>query len=288
MRSPNVHVLGGLDRRLVAPGPAARFETVRTGLAVVLGIRLALRHWSAAAAIPDPLFRRAFAVAWLPSVPPGWLLNVVAVVGVVGAMAVVARMSPRIGFVVAWLALLFVAGVWGSAGKIMHNDVLLLLTAVPFVVAKGGTANTRDGADRSVADGWPPRAALMIIAAVYFIAGVQKLHHSGLAWISGDHMAWVLRQGAAGAASPFPGLARSIANTPPLPFLIVVGSIVFELAAPLMLWWRRGRIPFAVGAACLHGAIWLTIGLDYYGWILTVAAVAVPLGRPIQHRKKPA
>lgn len=271
------HAVGGLDRRLTAPGGRARFEMVRAALAVVLAARLGLRHWSEAADIPEELFRASFVVAWLDAPPPGWLLSTVALLGVAAAGLAILKVRPRAGFGTAWLALLFLGGIWGSAGKVMHNDVLLLLTAVPFVVASGRPA-TGERRDRSVAFGWPPRVALLIIAAVYFLAGVQKLNHSGLEWVTSENMRWVLLQGAESSRSPWPGLARTMAGNALVASLIAAGSLVLELAAPVLLAVRRTRLAFAAGAACLHGVIWLTLGLDYYGWILTVAAVAIPMG----------
>jgi hypothetical protein len=55
--------------------------------------------------------------------------------------------------------------------------------------------------------------------------------------------------------------------------LLLVGVLV----APLLLLLRRARPLFAVGAAVMHLSIWALLGLDYYGWVLTVWAVVVPM-----------
>lgn len=286
--------LRAVDRRLVAPGPTDRFTAVRTGLAVVLGVRLALRRWSAAAEQPADLFDPAFAVAWLARPPSGPVLVAVQALGLLAvAVSVAVAVRPsgrrsgalgRAGFVGAWLSLLFLAGAWSGSGKVLHNDVLLLLASVPFVLARTPPAGPagrpgaaeRSAAERSVAAGWPPRAALVVVATVYAVAGLQKLRHGGLAWVTSDNLRWVLRDGANGSSAPFPSLAADLASSPVAAHALAAAALAVELSAPLLLARARTRPLFVALAALLHGGIWLTLGLDYYGWVLTVAVVALP------------
>lgn len=172
------------------------------------------------------------------------------------------------------MALAFVAGVAGISGKVLHNEVLLLLAAIPFIVAQHPTT----GARPSVRWGWPPRAAVAAVATAYFVSGFQKLRHSGLAWITSDNLRWVLRDGADGTRSPFPDLARSAAANHWLPHLLAASALAVELGAPLLLWNRRTRPLFVLLAVGLHAGIWATLGLDYSAWFLTSAAVALPIG----------
>lgn len=261
-----------MDAALVAPGPVGRFLAVRTSLALVIGVRLALRRWWTAAEVPDSLYVPAFAVRWVPAVPPAGVLVLAQGIGLAAAGLVVARRSPRLAFATAWIALLVLGGFWSSTGKVMHNDLLLLLTSVPFLFAR----SPRPGEDPlHIAWGWPPRVALAVVGAIYAISGAQKVGHSGLAWITSDNMSWILWLGAQGTRSPQPDLARWVADHGAVARAMAGGALAVELSAPFLLARRRTRPAFVVIAAALHVGIWVTLGLDYYGWILTVAAVAL-------------
>jgi hypothetical protein len=112
---------------------------------------------------------------------------------------------------------------------------------------------------------------------VYFLAGYQKLIHSGLSWVIGPTMKWVLYQGA--HSGPAEGLARLIAGIPVVPNVFAAGAHALELGAPLLLFMRRTRPWYVLAAIAMHGSIGLLIGLDYSGWVLTVVAVALPWDR---------
>jgi hypothetical protein len=61
---------------------------------------------------------------------------------------------------------------------------------------------------------------------------------------------------------------------------VVAGAILFtELTAPLILFSRRFRPVFVALAVGLHIGTWLTLGLDYWGWALTVVVVLVDWDR---------
>ncbi|CAN5757932.1 hypothetical protein BH10ACT1_BH10ACT1_31090 [soil metagenome] len=263
-----------VDRALLAPGSPRCLVVIRTAVAVVIGLRLAGRRWWAMADRPGALFEPAWAVSWLSSMPPGPVLVGLQAVGVAAALAAVAGWRPRAALAVAWLALVVLAGLWGSLGKVTHNEVLLILATAPLLAA----STPGPGEERwSLRWGWPPRAALAVIAVVYAVSGAQKLGHSGWAWVTSDNLRWVLLSGARGTRSPFPGLAERVAQVPWATHAIAAGALATELSAPLLLAFRRTRPAFVVLAAALHTGIWLMLGLDYAGWVLTVAAVAVPL-----------
>jgi hypothetical protein len=266
-----------LDAAYLAPGSSHALGCVRAGLAALIGVRVAVGPYAALAHQPDALFVPTPPVAWLPSMPPVWVIVAVQVVGVAAALACVAGRRRRLAFAVAWLALLFLAGLRGSLGKVLHNDVLLLLAAVPLLPAPD---DARPGHDRrSSADGWPVRAALAVAAAVYFLAGVQKLRHSGLGWVTSDNMRWVLYGGAASGRAPTESIAVAIADRPWASHLAAAGILGLELVAPVALALRRWRPWFAAAAVALHVGTWLTLGLDYWGWALTILVVAAPWDR---------
>ena len=269
-----VAVPASIDARLVAPGSSRRLALVRGGLAAVIALRIATRSWGRVARQPAALFDPPGLIAWLPHMPGFGVIWALRVIGTVAALLVVGRRAPRVSFGVAWASLFVLAGLWSSAGKVLHNDVLLLLTCLPVLLAPAD-AGYRDRSE-SRRWGWPPRAALAVIALVYFLTGFQKLHHSGLAWVTSDNMRWVLYQGAMGTRAPYPAFTRDLAGQPWLTHVLAGGAMLTELSAPLLLWFRPTRRVFLVLAACLHGFIWLTLGLDYWGWILTVAAVTLP------------
>jgi len=267
-------LLARADARLTAPGPAYRLIEVHTLVALVIGLRLATRDWTLVAARPAVLTDGLSVMSWLPTAPPALALTALQVVGLGGVVLVVARRRAQAGFVVAWCAYTALAALWGSSGKVMHNDVLTVTVGFVLLFARPpapGEVGSR------VRWGWPPRAALVVLGAVYLTTGLQKVRHSGLDWVFSDNMAWILRQGSSPYAA---GLSAVVSEQPLVSRSLAGGALLLELSAPLWLAVRRTRIPFALAVAVMHLSIWLLLGLDYSAWWLTVAAVAVPLGLP--------
>lgn len=267
-------LIARVDRALLAAGPARRLIEVRTLLAVAMGVQLVVRPWRQLVDRPPQLFDPVAVVAWLSAPPSPRTVVAVQCVGLVAAVVTVLRLAPRAGFAVAWAAYVFLAAVWGSSGKVMHNDVLLITVAFPLVFAPAPTRAESDSVD--VRWGWGPRASLAALAAVYFATGYQKLRHSGLAWVFSDNMSWVLRQGTSVFGHH---LNQVVADQPALTRALAAGALALELAAPVLLSIRRTRPLFVLGALLMHASIWLFLGLDYSPWVLASAAVALPLSR---------
>ncbi|GAB3158398.1 hypothetical protein GCM10027059_03090 [Myceligenerans halotolerans] len=271
------------DAALVAPGRPGPVVVLQTGLSLVIALRLLVHDWALVADRPAELTYRLWTLGWLPHLPVPVLIAI-QVAGLVGVGLVLARRAPGVGFALSWCALLVLAGLWGASGKFMHNDVLLLTASVPVLFARlpalgGRPGRTSEAVPRQVAWGWPPRAALAVVACVYFLTGLQKLRHSGLAWVFSDNMSWVLRQGA-GSSPVSPDFVRWLAETPVLPQLLAGGALALELGAPLLLLWRPTRLVFAAAVTAMHLSIWACLGLDYSPWWLTVWVVAIATGIP--------
>lgn len=262
-----------VDRRLTAPGPGWRLLEVHTLVALVVGLRLVARDWTQITDRPGALRDGLTVVSWLPAHVPARVIVGLVVLGVAGVGCVLARRYARAGFVVAWACYAVLCALWGSSGKVMHNDVLTVWVAVPLLFARVPRRGEDD--ERSVGFGWPPRAALAVLALVYWLTGVQKLRHSGIGWALSDNMTWILRQGAVPHAE---GLALWVADHPLVSGGLATGALALELTAPVwLLLWRPTRAAFAVAVAIMHASIWLFLGLDYSAWVLTAAAVAVPM-----------
>ncbi len=261
------------DATLVAPGSNHALGWVRVGLAAVIALRAAVGPYRALAGQPEALFVPPW---WMPldRMPSAEVLVGVQVATVLAAVLCLTGKAPRAGFAGAWFGLLLLAGWRGSLGKVLHNDVLLLLCAVPVLFAP---ASARPGEPRSSpAAGWPRRGALAVCAAVYFLTGLQKLRHSGLDWVFSDNLRWVLYAGAASGRAPTPVIARALADQAWLATLTAAGILGLELSAPVWLAVRRWRLGFLVAVVVLHVGTWLTLGLDYWAWVLTVAVVVLP------------
>lgn len=268
------NIVSSFDARLLRPGTGHRLACLRSALAAVIAFRLLVSPWWEMAGRPAPLFRPVTFLAWLDTVPPAAVLVSLELIGVAAAGLAVVGIRQRTSLTVAWCGLLILGGLHSSAGKVMHNEVLLLLAVVPLLVAT--SAGRLGERARSVAFGWPPRAVLGVIAVVYFLTGLQKLRHSGLSWVLGDNMQWVLVAGAGSDRSLWPDFAMTMANTWLVPHLLAFGAITLELTAPLWLAFWRTRLLFAVAATTMHATIGIAMGLDYSAWVLTVWAAVLP------------
>ncbi|WP_081861736.1 hypothetical protein [Cellulomonas sp. HZM] len=260
-----------LDARLTARGSAHRLVEVQTLVALVIGYRLLVRDWTHISDRPADLWDGLTVMSWWPGVPPAWLVVTLQVAGVLGVLLVVLRVRTRAAFVVAWVCYVVLCAWWGSSGKVMHNDVLTVTVASVLLFA---SPPRRGEHGRTVRWGWPPRGALMVLGFVYFLTGFQKLRHSGLHWVFSDNMVWILRQGAAPRAHD---LAMWVADHPWIAQGLAGGALALELTAPVWIAFRLTRGWFALAVAVMHGSIWLLLGIDYSAWILTAAAVCVPM-----------
>ena len=271
-------MIAAVDRRLFAPGPESSLARLRTGLAAILLARIVLWPFAQLASSDPRLFDPPLLLSWLPRVPSAGVIVAVQLVAAVAAVVAIAgRRHAPAAFRFAWIGFLVLAGLKTSGGKILHNDVALLLAGAPVALsgAWASLSGRRVGADF----GWPLRASTATLAVVYFLCGVQKLHHSGVAWVTSDNMRWILTQGAASGLAPTTRLATALASDPFTSHLVAAGLVGLELAFPVVLFSRRARPAFAAGAVLLHSMTWLTLGLDYWSWSL-VALVVLVVAQP--------
>jgi hypothetical protein len=258
---------------LWGPGTGARLLLVHTALSALIGLRIVLGSYRQLAGLPDPLFDPVPFLAWLPGMPEAWAFVALQVVGGVAAVAAVLRRRPRLAFAVAWVCFLVLAGLRGSRGKVLHNDLLLLWTSAPFLLAPVAVT-WRDRAQRRD-HGWPVRAAMVIAALIYFFAGYHKVRRSGLDWAIGDNVRYVMLWGPTVGAPKWDALATWVGERLWASKATGAFILTFELTFPLALLWRRLQPLYALIAVALHVTTYLLLGLDYWAWAGTVLILFV-------------
>ncbi len=269
-----------VDGWLFGPGDPRRLAAVRIGLCSLLAVRLARPLYAGLAGQPRTLFRPISFMHLLPSMPSKPATIAVQACGVAAAVLAAAGLRSRITLPIAWTCGVFLNGMATSTGKVVHNDVLLLLALVPLLAAPTGEvwsldAIRRPPAPSSTRYGWPVRTAMIVVAGGYFFTGFNKLVFSGPAWVISGNLRWILYTASDARARPV-WAALFIADRPWLAHLVAGATLLLEIGFPLVL--LRPRLGWLVvpGAVALHASIWATLHLDYSAWAVTAIVVFVP------------
>jgi hypothetical protein len=280
---------------LFAPGNPRRLAAIRIGLASLLAIRLGRGIFLDLAGQPRALFRPLSFMHLFATMPSRHLVLMAQLLAIGAAVLAAFGLRARITLPLAWVCAVFLNGMATSVGKVVHNDVLLLLCLVPLLPARTSDVWSLDAwvarrrqnpsppatADPTAAYGWPVRTALVVAAGGYFFTGLAKLVFSGPAWALSDNLRWVLY--AASDARGTPNLlALFVADRPWLAHLVALATLGVELGFPLVLWRPRAAWLFVPGAVALHVAIWATLGLDYSAWAATIVILFVDWPQVIQ------
>jgi hypothetical protein len=274
---------------LFAPGDPRRLAALRVGLGAVLALRLATGPYLELAGQPAALFRPISFLHLLDAMPPPGVVAVLQVVATAAAVLAVAGVAARVTLPLAWVAGLPLIAMTSSLGKVVHNDVLLLLTLVPLLPARTDDAwslaarrrrlQRRDGGQgpppgRSPAYGWPVRTAMVVVAGAYFFTGLAKLLHAGPAWVTSGNLRWVLY--AASDGQPVPNhAALFVADRPWLAHLVALATVALELGFPLVLLRPRAALVLVPCVLAMHAGIWVAMGLNYWPMAATVVLVLV-------------
>ena len=262
-----------LDDALWGPETGARLVVVHVGLSALIGVRIVAGSYRQLAGTPRALVDPVPFLGWLDRMPPAEVFVALQVIGGLAALAAVLRRHPRAAFALAWVVYLVLAGLRGSRGKVLHNDLLLLWASAPFLLAPVAV-DRRDPVPRR-RYGWPVRTSIVIIALVYFLAGYHKLRRSGPSWAFSDNMRYVSLWGPSIGSPGWPGLARWVGENVWLARASGVFILGLELSFPVVIRVRWLRVWYALAAVVLHVTTWLLLGLDYWAWAITVPLVLI-------------
>ena len=270
-----------LEAWLFAPGDPRRLAVVRIGLCGLLAARLATGPYVELASQPAALFRPISFLRVLDRMPPRGLVLAVQALALAGAVLAATGLWTRVALPLAWVAALPLVAMTSSLGKVVHNDVLLLLCLVPLLPAPAGAAWSLDARRRrtgrappGVALGWPVRTAMVVVAGAYFFSGLAKLLHAGPAWVTSGNLRWVLYASSDQQPAPNP-YALFVADRPVLAHLLAAATLAVELGFPLVLWRPRLAWLFLPAAVAMHAGIWLAMRLDYSAMAATALLVVV-------------
>lgn len=262
-----------LDDALWGPETAARLVFVHTALAALIGVRIVAGSYRQLADTPPALVDPVPILGFLDRMPSVEVIVALQVVGGLAALAAVLRRHPRLAFAVAWVCYLVLAGLRGSRGKVLHNDLLLLWASAPFLLAPVDV-DRHDPVPRR-RYGWPIRVGIVVTALIYFFAGYHKLRRSGLDWAIGENVRYVMLWGPSVGAAKWDAMATWIGEHLWASRATGAFILAFELTFPVVLVTRALQVPYALVAVALHVTTFLFLGLDYWAWALTVLVLFV-------------
>jgi hypothetical protein len=268
-----------LEAWLFAPGDPRRLAAVRVGLCALLAARLASGPYLELAAQPAALYRPISFLRLLDRMPSPEVVAALQALALAAAVLAMVGLLTRVTLPVAWLAALPLIAMTSSLGKVVHNDVLLLLCLVPLLPSPAGAAWSLDArqrarAERGPAFGWPVRTAMVVVAGAYCCSGLAKLLHAGPAWVASDNLRWVLYASSDTQSAPNP-FALFVADRPVLAHLVAAATLAVELGFPLVLWRPRLAWLFVPAVVAMHAGIGLAMRLDYSAMAATVLIVMI-------------
>jgi hypothetical protein len=235
------------------------------------------RNDFAAYASVSPLF---YGVTWFrpPIAPEAWILamhRVFLLALALGCVGLFTRAATALAFVLG----AYLLGIDANFGRVHHNDLPVVIALGVLAASRAGDGFSLDAlrrrarAPQSGEYRWPLRAIQLALATAFFAAGVAKLRHSGLDWITTDnlrlqlierHYALVPSRGWGLRLVPFPLLCNAVA----------AATVAIELAYPLSLGSARARavlVPASllmlVGFALLFGPRFTTFAILSLVWV---------------------
>jgi hypothetical protein len=110
---------------------------------------------------------------------------------------------------------------------------------------------------------WPVRLVWVLLSLVFFGAGVSKLRHSGLAWVTSDTLEQLLRLAhhpVGPATAPLTRWGLRLAAHPLPCKLMAAATIVFEVGYPLALLGGRLRVLLVSAMALMMVGVRLLMG----------------------------
>ena len=150
-----------------------------------------------------------------------------------------------------------------SWGQLLHFENLFVLLLLVVGFSRAADAWSLDARHRpaplpGVSYGWPLQLCCLVVVTTYAIAGIAKLQLGGWDWVFGDtirhHVAYASVRlellGANGSPLAGPAVRQAWLFTP-----MALATLVIELSAPVVLWWRRARWVWCVAAWAMHVGI---------------------------------
>jgi predicted DCC family thiol-disulfide oxidoreductase YuxK len=229
------------------------------------------------------------ALLHLPVLPRAAMAAVAAawkVLLVLSALGAFTRVSTAGAFVLGT----YLLGIPESFGKIHHADAILVWAMAVLALSRCGDGCSVDALVRAARRPerplarpsgeytWPIRMMWLVMSVIFFCAGVSKLRHSGLRWVTSDALATYFVHASyglgAGVEAPPTGWALRLAQHPAICRAMAATSLLFELAMPLALFSRRARrvvvpgiLAVQIGIAVLMGPDFLRFGFCYVFWV---------------------
>ena len=166
----------------------------------------------------------------------------------------------------------YLLGLTASFGKANHDVGLLIVFLFLFWIGRSTDALSVDallarrrGVPPPEPSGeytWPIVTGRVLLALVFFAAGVAKLRHGGLDWIASDNLRWLFA-GQQYTHEPPLDWAVALARYPALCQALAGGTVALELGYPLALVSRRLRPWLVLGMIGLQLGIFLFMGISY-------------------------
>ena len=233
----------------------------------------------------------------LPPLPTSYLLVIQSVWRVALLLSCVGLWT-RVSTAVSFIFGVYLMGLPNSFGRTHHLDQLLIWAFLVMAVsrcgdawsidalvrkARGRTATARQDPLPSGEYTWPVHLIWVISAVIYLEAGLSKLRHSGMSWVTTDMMRNYLMRAYyhVSDSEPLTSWGLFIAQSHHLSKLFAAGALMLEVGFVIALFSRRSRWVLVPGVVAMQTGIAALMGPNFYQMIMC-QAMWVPWDRVVR------
>lgn len=171
---------------------------------------------------------------------------------------------------------IYLLGLPHNFGKVHHNDAIVVIVLGIMALSRCGDSWSVDQIVGKARRGdiswterpmsgeytWPVRMVWLVLALVFFAAGISKIRYSGLEWIFSDSLANMLIESHyhANNADPLTSWGLYLAQYSWLCRLLAAATIIIEVGYPLALFSWRARWILVPAAFFMLIGIYVVMG----------------------------